>query len=79
MVIPGLNAFYGHFSAALVRHGKLIAAADEERVRRIKHWSSTAKSGKTQLVCFYKAIKPVFEQTPRLQAKPQNFRGAISR
>src|SRR5215467_10460595 len=37
--ILGLNAFHGDASAALVRDGKLIAAAEEERFRRIKHWA----------------------------------------
>jgi len=39
MIILGLNAFHGDSSACLVRDGKLIAAAEEERFRRIKHWA----------------------------------------
>ncbi len=39
MIIIGLNAFHADSSAALVRDGKLIAAAEEERFRRIKHWA----------------------------------------
>jgi len=39
VVILGLNAFHGDSSAALVRDGKLVAAAEEERFRRIKHWA----------------------------------------
>src|ERR1700689_4932332 len=39
MIILGLNAFHGDASAALVRDGKLVAAAEEERFRRIKHWA----------------------------------------
>jgi carbamoyltransferase len=39
MIILGLNAFHGDSSAALVRDGVLIAAAEEERFRRIKHWA----------------------------------------
>jgi carbamoyltransferase len=39
LIILGLNAFHGDSSAALVRDGKLIAAAEEERFRRIKHWA----------------------------------------
>src|SRR5579863_9462485 len=39
MNILGLNAFHGDSSAALVRDGMLIAAAEEERFRRIKHWA----------------------------------------
>ena len=38
-MILGLNAFHADSSAALVRDGKLIAAAEEERFRRIKHWA----------------------------------------
>lgn len=38
-IILGLNAFHGDSSACLVRDGKLIACAEEERFRRIKHWS----------------------------------------
>jgi len=39
MVILGLNAFHGDSSAALLRDGALIAAAEEERFRRVKHWA----------------------------------------
>src|SRR5712692_1468019 len=38
-IILGLNAFHADSSAALIRDGKLIAAAEEERFRRIKHWA----------------------------------------
>jgi carbamoyltransferase len=39
VIILGLNAFHGDASAALVRDGELIAAAEEERFRRVKHWA----------------------------------------
>jgi len=39
LIILGLNAFHGDSSAALMRDGKLIAAAEEERFRRLKHWA----------------------------------------
>src|SRR5258708_18705038 len=39
MIILGLNAFHGDSAAALVIDGKLVAAAEEERFRRIKHWA----------------------------------------
>ena len=39
MIILGLNAYHGDSAAALVKDGKLIVAAEEERFRRIKHWS----------------------------------------
>jgi len=37
--ILGINAFHGDSSAALVKDGRLVAAAEEERFRRIKHWA----------------------------------------
>jgi carbamoyltransferase len=39
MIILGLNAFHADSAAAIVRDGKLIAAAEEERFRRVKHWA----------------------------------------
>ena len=39
MIILGLNAFHGDASAALIRDGKLVAAAEEERFCRQKHWA----------------------------------------
>lgn len=39
MIVLGLNAYHGDSAAALVKDGKLISAAEEERFRRIKHWS----------------------------------------
>src|SRR6202049_5368040 len=38
MRILGLNAFHGDSSAALLRDGQLVAALEEERLNRIKHW-----------------------------------------
>src|SRR5438309_1912851 len=37
MIILGLNAYHGDSSACLLEDGRLIAAAEEERFRRIKH------------------------------------------
>jgi carbamoyltransferase len=39
MTILGLNAYHGDSAACLFLDGKLIAAAEEERFRRIKHWA----------------------------------------
>jgi carbamoyltransferase len=38
-IIFGVNAYHGDSSACLVRDGVLVAAAEEERFRRIKHWA----------------------------------------
>jgi carbamoyltransferase len=37
--ILGLNAFHGDASAALLSQGHLVAAIEEERLNRIKHWA----------------------------------------
>ena len=39
MIVLGINAYHGDASACLVRDGRIIAAAEEERFRRIKHWA----------------------------------------
>jgi carbamoyltransferase len=39
MLILGLNAFHADAAACVVADGKLIAAAEEERFRRAKHWA----------------------------------------
>ena len=39
MLIVGINAYHGDGSAAILRDGRLIAAVDEERFRRVKHWA----------------------------------------
>jgi carbamoyltransferase len=38
-IILGINAYHGDSSAALVCDGRLVAACEEERYNRIKHWA----------------------------------------
>jgi len=37
--IVGINAYHGDAAAALVVDGRLVAAMEEERVTRVKHWA----------------------------------------
>jgi carbamoyltransferase len=39
MNIIGINAFHADASAAIFVNGKMIAAIEEERFRRVKHWA----------------------------------------
>ena len=39
MLVLGINAYHGDVSAVLVRDGVLVAAVEEERFRRVKHWA----------------------------------------
>src|SRR5580698_1250880 len=38
-LVLGINAYHGDSAAAILRDGKVIAAVEEERFRRIKHWA----------------------------------------
>src|SRR5256885_15307981 len=37
--VLGVNAYHGDVAAVLLRDGELVAALEEERFRRIKHWA----------------------------------------
>jgi carbamoyltransferase len=39
MYILGINAYHGDVSAVLLNDGILVAAIEEERFRRVKHWA----------------------------------------
>lgn len=39
MYILGINAFHGDSSACILYNGELIAATEEERFTRVKHWA----------------------------------------
>ena len=39
MHILGINAFHADAAACIIRDGQLVAAAEEERFTRIKHWA----------------------------------------
>jgi carbamoyltransferase len=39
MTILGINAYHADSSAAIFKDGELIAATEEERFRRLKHWA----------------------------------------
>ena len=39
MYVLGINAYHGDSSACLLADGKLVAAIEEERIRRVKHWA----------------------------------------
>src|ERR1700733_11013447 len=39
MYILGINAYHADSSAAIFKDGELIAATEEERFRRVKHWA----------------------------------------
>jgi carbamoyltransferase len=38
-IVLGVNAYHGDSAACVLVNGKLVAAAEEERFRRLKHWA----------------------------------------
>jgi carbamoyltransferase len=38
-IVLGVNAYHGDAAACVLVDGKLVAAAEEERFRRLKHWA----------------------------------------
>ncbi|ANM29076.1 carbamoyltransferase [Acidobacteria bacterium Mor1] len=57
MNILGINAYHGDSAACLVIDGKLVAAIEEERINRVKHWAGFP----TEAIRFcldYAGIKP---------------------
>jgi carbamoyltransferase len=51
MIVLGLNAFHADSSAALVRDGVLVAAAEEERFRRVNHWAGFPSEAIAYCLC----------------------------
>jgi carbamoyltransferase len=39
VIVLGINAYHGDSAACIVVDGQLVAAVEEERLRRIKHWA----------------------------------------
>jgi hypothetical protein len=39
LIILGINAYHADSSAAIFVDGKMIAAIEEERFKRVKHWA----------------------------------------
>jgi len=50
MIILGINAYHGDSSAAILKDGKIIAAAEEERFTREKHWAGFPKNAITYCI-----------------------------
>ncbi len=53
MIILGLNAYHADSSAAIIVDGKLLAATEEERFTRVKHWAGFP--GQAVLFCLKEA------------------------
>ncbi|HVM96544.1 MAG TPA: carbamoyltransferase C-terminal domain-containing protein [Candidatus Acidoferrales bacterium] len=43
MIVLGLNAYHGDAAAAILVDGELVAAVEEERFERVKHWAGFPK------------------------------------
>src|SRR5436309_1213778 len=58
MNILGLNAFHGDASAALLRDGHLVAALEEERLNRVKHWAGFPEGAARACLSMGGAVQP---------------------
>ena len=38
-IILGINCYHADSSACIIKDGQIIAAIEEERINRIKHWA----------------------------------------
>src|SRR3954471_5079092 len=91
MNILGLNAFHGDASAALLSDGQLVAAVEEERFNRIKHWAGfpalAAKSCLREIdpaalahVAISRDPKAhLWRKLGRVPARPQDWTRLVSR
>ena len=41
--VLGINAYHGDSAACLLRDGEIVAAVEEERFTRIKHWAGSLR------------------------------------
>ena len=75
-IVLGLNAYHADSSAAIFVDGVLLAATEEERFRRIKHWagfpSEAIKFCLNEAGCRLSEIDAILEETlkPRSSTKP---------
>src|SRR5947208_11919326 len=90
MSILGLNAFHGDASAALLSDGQLVAAVEEERFNRIKHWAGFpalaarsclqgTEAGELQHVAISRDPKALFwSKLARLARRPGDWGRVLS-
>jgi carbamoyltransferase len=81
MRILGINAFHGDSSAALFDGGQLVAALEEERLNRIKHWAGFP-AGAIQACLDDASVSSVdhvaISRDPRAHFLRKALRGAVS-
>ena len=60
--ILGISAFYHDSAACILKDGKIIAAAQEERFTRIKHDASYPKNESIKVQCTHRRVHANFTQ-----------------
>src|SRR5437764_1176659 len=78
MVILGLNAFHGDASAAVFRDGKLIAALEEERLNRVKHWAGLPQNAANVCLGGEHPDHIAISRDPRANFYRRAFRTAVT-
>jgi carbamoyltransferase len=88
MRILGLNAFHGDASAAVLQDGALVAALEEERLNRIKHWAGLPLGAAAACLAGERAEHVAISRNPRAHlvekalrtlVRPRQWASAVSR
>jgi carbamoyltransferase len=89
MTILGLNVFHGDASAAVLVDGSLIAAVEEERFNRVKHWAGFPAQAAESCLSGIDAVDHVaISRNPRAQfwrkvlraiTRPEDWRHTATR
>ena len=77
MNILGLNAFHGDASAAVLRDGQLVAALEEERLNRIKHWAGLPVLAAKACLQGVQPDHIAISRNPRAHLTDKLFRAAL--
>src|ERR1700731_2654682 len=77
MNILGLNAFHGDASAALLRDGQLVAALEEERLNRIKHWAGLPLLAAKSCLAGEQPDHVAISRNPKAHLKDKLLRAAL--
>jgi carbamoyltransferase len=77
MNILGLNAFHGDSSAALLRDGQLVAALEEERLNRIKHWAGLPVGAARACLNGVQPDRIAVSRNPKMHLRQKLVRAAL--
>ena len=79
MIILGINAYHADSSACLIKDGEIIAAVEEERFTRDKHWAGFPTN--SIVFCLNQANLTIYDidfittaKDPKAKLQPKNYK-----